>query len=239
VYSKWVGARVYADGGAQISFCGIRVVTWYERLAWLPVLVSVLVALGVGGKHLSLGAGPAPEPATAAAVLSFASVVAGFVITYAPLGSDYTTYLHRGAPGWKLFLYSYAGLVLPIASLQVLGAAAALAAAQHAPWGAAFADGDVGALLRAMLQGTGGGGAFLTALLALSVVGNVAPTMYSFGLNVQVFVPWAVRVPRYVFALLAAAMCASARFPVPRDCADARAASCRSRSSARTASTRR
>ena len=41
----------------------------YERVAWIPVLVSFLVALGVGGKHFS-NLEPS-TPATAAAVLSF------------------------------------------------------------------------------------------------------------------------------------------------------------------------
>jgi purine-cytosine permease-like protein len=180
------------------------VVTWYERLAWLPVLVSFAVALGVGGTHMSAGA--AAPPAGAPAVLSFASVIAGFVITYSPLGSDYTTYLDPAAPAWRVFAFAYAGLVLPIVLLQCLGAAAALAAAAYAPWGAAFGDGDVGGLLAAMLAPAHGFGKFLTALLALSVVANVAPTMYSFGFSCQVIIPWTARVPRFLFALLAAAM---------------------------------
>ena len=63
----------------------------YERLSWIPVLIVYIVALGVGGKHLSNP--PAASPTTAASALSFASVIAGFVLTYAPLGSDYTTYM--------------------------------------------------------------------------------------------------------------------------------------------------
>lgn len=50
-----------------------------------------LVALGVGGKQLS--SPPASEPTTARAVLSFGSILAGFVLTYSPMGSDYTTYM--------------------------------------------------------------------------------------------------------------------------------------------------
>jgi purine-cytosine permease-like protein len=103
-------------------------------------------------------------------------------------------------------LYSYLGLFLPITALQCLGAAASIAAAEYAPWREAFGEGDLGALLLAMLDGTGGFGKFLTVLLSLSVVGNVAPTIYSFGLSFQVFVPWSLKVPRYFFSILAAAM---------------------------------
>jgi purine-cytosine permease-like protein len=49
-----------------------------------------LVALGVGGKNL-VNAQPS-EPASAAAILSFASVIAGFVITYSAMASDFTMY---------------------------------------------------------------------------------------------------------------------------------------------------
>ena len=64
----------------------------YERIAWIPVFITFLVALGVGGKHLS---SPAPStPATAASILSFASTLAGFAITYSPLSSDFTTYYY-------------------------------------------------------------------------------------------------------------------------------------------------
>lgn len=62
----------------------------YERLAWIPVLITCIIVLGVGGKHLS---NPPPmEPATAAAVLSFASTLAGFSITYSGLSCDFTSY---------------------------------------------------------------------------------------------------------------------------------------------------
>ena len=112
----------------QISFCGYKVLNWYERLAWLPVLLVFVVALGVGGKHLTNP--PAAEPATVSAILSFASTIAGFVITYSPLSSDFTSYFQPGVSRcvmtkfqsvWliaqrsvKIFLYSYIGFLLPI-----------------------------------------------------------------------------------------------------------------------------
>ena len=113
---------------AQISFCGYKVLNWYERLAWIPVFIIFIIILGVGGKHLTNP--PPAEPATATTILSFASTVAGFVITYAPLSSDFTSYFKHDvsrfvhaqylspciscALSWKIFWYSFAGFVLPI-----------------------------------------------------------------------------------------------------------------------------
>ena len=117
---------------AQISFCGYKVLNWYERLAWIPVFIIFIIALGVGGKHLTNP--PPAEPATVATILSFASTVAGFVITYAPLSSDFTSYFEHDVPrfvrahlppcknlmctSWKIFWYSYAGFILPIVRMN-------------------------------------------------------------------------------------------------------------------------
>lgn len=62
----------------------------YERLAWIPVFITFIIALGLGGKHLS--SPPPPTPATPHSILSFASTLAGFTITYSGLSSDFTSY---------------------------------------------------------------------------------------------------------------------------------------------------
>ena len=62
----------------------------YEQISWLPVLITFVIASAVGGKHLS---NPSPAvPATASAILSFASTLAGFSIGYTSISSDYTCY---------------------------------------------------------------------------------------------------------------------------------------------------
>jgi purine-cytosine permease-like protein len=71
---------------------GYRVITWYERLSWPPVVLAFLVAVGVGGKNLYHATAPPAVPATASAVLSFAATIAGFVITYSAMASDFTMY---------------------------------------------------------------------------------------------------------------------------------------------------
>jgi purine-cytosine permease-like protein len=75
-----------------VSFCGLAVVNWYERIVWFPIIVTLAIVLGLGGSHLS---GTPYEPATARGVLSFASTLAGFTITYTPLASDFTSYFRE------------------------------------------------------------------------------------------------------------------------------------------------
>jgi len=65
----------------------------YERLAWIPVLVAYIVAVGVGGKHLSLDV--PSTPADAVQILSFASTLAGFAVAWAGMSSDFSCYFPR------------------------------------------------------------------------------------------------------------------------------------------------
>lgn len=91
-------------------------------------------------------------------------------------------------------------------TLQCLGAAVIASVPLVPTWEAGYASGNVGGLLNAMLAPAGGFGKFLTALLSLSVVGNIAATLYSISFNFQIFIPVLVVVPRYAFSVLATAM---------------------------------
>ncbi|KAG6812526.1 hypothetical protein H0H92_002417 [Tricholoma furcatifolium] len=134
-------------GGQALASVSNGSLSWsYERVAWIPVVIAFVVALGIGGKHLSNP--PPAEPATAAAVLGFASTVAGFVVTYSPLSSDFTTYFDP----------------------KCLGAAFAVAASSVPAWNAGYAGGNVGGLLEAMLQPAKGFGKFLTVFIPPLVV---------------------------------------------------------------------
>ncbi|KAI0746911.1 NCS cytosine-purine permease [Daedaleopsis nitida] len=199
-----VGIVVITIVSLLVSFCGYRVLNWYERLCWIPVLVVYLVAVGVGGKHLTNP--PVAEPATAKSILAFAATTAGFTITYCALGSDFTIYYTPTVPSWKIFMYSYLGFNIPIILLQCLGAAVVLSAPFVPAWEAGYADGNVGGLIEAMLQPTGNFGKFLTVLMALSVTANIAGTFYSFCLSFQVLAPPFAAVPRYMFSILATAI---------------------------------
>jgi purine-cytosine permease-like protein len=92
-----VGIVIIAVISLLVSFCGATTLAWYEQLTWFPMLITFAIALGVGGKNLE---NPTFEPATARGVLSFASTLAGFTISYVPLGSDYTTYYREDVNRW-------------------------------------------------------------------------------------------------------------------------------------------
>ncbi|KAL4261631.1 purine-cytosine permease (2.A.39) family protein [Pleurotus pulmonarius] len=199
-----VGIVVTAVISLLLSFCGYRVLGWYEKVAWLPVLIVFLVALGVSGSHLSLP--QTEESPPAASVLSFGASIAGFVMSWSGMASDFATYFHPNVSSWRIFAYTYFGLLLPTVTLQCLGVACTIAASSIPAWEQGLRDGNVGGLVAVMLQPVGNFGKFLTVLLAISVTGNIAVSMYAFCLNFQVFIPVLSAMPRYVFSLVATAI---------------------------------
>ncbi|GAP86583.1 putative purine-cytosine permease fcy22 [Rosellinia necatrix] len=188
-----------------ISFCGYDVLHAYDRFAWIPALAAIAVTTGYGGAQLARQV-PAP-PATPAGVLSFGMIIASFMMPFSTLSSDYTTYLNPRFPSWRLFLYGFTGLVAPTIPLVVLGAAIGGAIAEVPAWQRGYETNAVGGVLAAMLGPAGGFGRFVVVVLSLSVLGNMAGTMYSMTLNCQLLLasssPGALlaRLPRCAFSV--------------------------------------
>ena len=63
----------------------------YENWAWAPLLLVFVVATGVSGKDF---VDVPTAPATVAQIFSFGSTIAGNMISWAVLSSDYTAYFH-------------------------------------------------------------------------------------------------------------------------------------------------
>jgi purine-cytosine permease-like protein len=199
-----VGIVIMALCAMVISFCGFKVLHVYEMVAWAPALLMIVIATGCGGSQLHLQA--PTEPASAAAVLSFGMIVASYMIPWACLASDFTTYFNADAPSWRIFLYAYLGLIIPTIPLMTLGAAIGGAISSVPNWEEGYEKALVGGVLAAMLDRAGGFGSFVVVVLALTLLGNLAGTMYSITLNFQTLVPWLVRVPRYVFSVIVTAI---------------------------------
>lgn len=89
---------------------------------------------------------------------------------------------------------------------MTLGSAIGNAIPNVPSWQAAYDETLVGGVLAAMLAPAGGFGKFLVVLLSFSLLGNLAATSYSVTLNLQLLLPFLVKVPRYLFSLVFAAI---------------------------------
>ncbi|KIM71243.1 hypothetical protein PILCRDRAFT_830469, partial [Piloderma croceum F 1598] len=184
-----------------VTFCGYRVIHWYESVAWIPNVVTFIVMLGIGGKHLVLM--PAPAPVSAAAILSYSATVASSVLSWATITPDYGVYHNGKASAFRIFTYTYLAFLSGSIVPHFLGAAFTASAPAVPSWTAGFEGGDnVGGLISAVLAPTGGFGKLLTVLIALSVPSACAPTMYTFGTSFMTIAPIFQKVPRYVFAII-------------------------------------
>ncbi|KAI0487582.1 permease for cytosine/purines, uracil, thiamine, allantoin-domain-containing protein [Xylaria cf. heliscus] len=195
-----VGIVIIGVLSLLISFWGYNVLHQYERFAWIPALIAIIITTGSGGSHLHQQV--PTGAATAGGIFSFGMSIASYMIPFSTLASDFTTYLNPKFPSWKLFLLGFSGLILPNIPLMVLGAAIQGALLNVPTWKQGYETNSVGGVLAAMLLPTGGFGKFVVVLLSLSLLGNNAATMYSITLNFQILVPQLVRVPRYVFSIV-------------------------------------
>ncbi|VUC24387.1 unnamed protein product [Clonostachys rosea] len=199
------GIVIIALLGLLISFCGFRVLHYYETYAFIPAVIALAIAAGCGGKDLMKQAEP-EEPATAAAVVSYGMIVASYMLPWAAIASDLTTYFDPNVSSWRVFAYSYTGLALPTILLMAFGAAIAGALPNVPAWEKGYDETLVGGILAAMLASAGNFGKFVVALLSLTLLGNTAGTMYAITLNFQALFPWLIKVPRYIFALIVTAI---------------------------------
>jgi purine-cytosine permease-like protein len=82
-------------------FGGFLTFRRYQNCAWFFFLLVFVIVAGVGGKHFVNT--PAP-PATVVQVVSFGATIAGNMITWSTLSSDYTAYFHPRVSRFVKFL---------------------------------------------------------------------------------------------------------------------------------------
>lgn len=199
-----VGIVIIALLSLLVSFCGFKILHLYEKYAWVPALIAIIIATGCGGQNLHNQS--IVEPATVQQVLSFGGLVASFMLPWAALASDFSTYMHPQAPPFRIALYTYAGLALPTVLLMVLGAAIGGATPNIPSWQQGYETNAASGVLAAMLHPAGGFGRFVTVVLGFSMVGNLSATMYSITLNFQMLLPWLFRIQRIIFSIVITAI---------------------------------
>jgi len=187
-----------------ITFCGYRVIHWYESVSWIPNIITLFVMLVVGGKHLIIIPGPA---ASASTLLSYSSIVTSSVLSWSTITPDYGVYHCGKASSLRIFIYTYSAFLSASIIPHFIGAAFAASSSAVPAWSVGFEGGEnLGGLISAVLSPAGGFGKFLTALLALSISSASAPAMYSLGTSLMTIAPIFQKVPRYVYAFVSAAV---------------------------------
>lgn len=185
-----------------ISFFGYKVVHLYEKLVWIPVFVIFIIMAGETIPHMVTGPWGGSGSVEAASVLSFGAAIFGFGIGWSSLAADYSVNYSEDIKAWKVFFWTYAGLNIPLVLIESLGMGMMTTFTNKPSWGERYDEGGVGGLMGAALSPMGGFGQFLLVLLALSIVANNIPNLYSFALTFQVLGPWAQAIPRMFLVIV-------------------------------------
>lgn len=204
----WAGILIISLSTLLITTFGYRLVHAYERWSWIPVFIIFLIVageLGRSGKFSSL-LPLSRGPAEAGSILSFAASVFGFATGWTSYAADYTVYQPSTSSPRRIFAWTFGGLFFPLVFTELLGAAVMTTAAagpDDNAYKAAYAASGIGGILAAVLvPPLGGFGSFCLVVLALSIVANNCPNIYSVGLSLQVLARRTQRVPRTLWTLL-------------------------------------
>lgn len=86
-----------------LTIAGYKIMHVFLRYAWIPSVIAIIICVGVGGKHLKQQA--PTEPVTAQTIITFASLIAGYMIPFGSTLGDYVVYMPPSAPRLVLELY--------------------------------------------------------------------------------------------------------------------------------------
>jgi len=190
-----------------VCLFGYKVVHSYEFYSWIPVFIIFLITIGVFAHSGAYQDIPWSTGKTELGnVLSFGAIVYGFATGWCSYAADYTVYQPANINRYMVFGATFIGLIVPLLFTQLLGAAIMTAASANDGKNAYMdhytASGVGGLLAQVLIPKLGGFGKFCLVVLALSIIGNNIPNIYSVSLTMQVLSRWTQRVPRFIWTFI-------------------------------------
>lgn len=214
----WAGILIIAFCTLIVVFFGYKVVHAYEFWSWIPTFIIFLILLGTFAHsgafvNVSMMSGKVE----AGKLLTFGSAVFGFGTGYTSLAADYTVYQPSNRPRRNVFLAAWLGIYPTLIFTELLGAAIATATTINGgdnPYQHGYEQSGIGGLLAAvMFPPLGGFGKFCLIVLALSIVANNCPNIYSVALTLMVLGRWTRHVPRFVWTIVASVVYVAIAIP--------------------------
>ncbi|KAE8149248.1 permease for cytosine/purines, uracil, thiamine, allantoin-domain-containing protein [Aspergillus avenaceus] len=213
----FAGILIIAICTFVITFAGYKVVHIYESYSWFPTFIIFMIVFGVFAhsgdfRNIPMGVGKSEI----GSVFSFGSTVYGFATGWTSYASDYTVYQPKDRSRRKIFFSAWSGLIVPLLFTQMLAIAIMSATSINGgdnKYQAGYSASGNGGLLAAVLEPLGGFGKFCLVILALSIVANNCPNIYSVSLTLQVLSRYTQKIPRFVWVF--AGTCASVGIGIP------------------------
>ena len=189
-----------------LAVFGLKIFHHYQRFAWLPQLVALMVLIGSAGNKFDHSLQPTATGRTLAAYrLSFFSLMFYLPNSWVASAADYYVYYPANTPKWKIFTVTVVGLFFAIVTVDLIGVAIASGIVSTPAWNDAFGVSS-GALIVEALSPIGGFGKFCAVVLALGVISNAVMGTYSASIDAQIMGRWGQMVPRYVWVVILSAI---------------------------------
>ena len=188
-----------------VTLFGYKVVHAYEYWSWIPSFIVFMIVLGEfahSGDFINIPMGTGN--AEAGSILSFAASVFGFATGWTSYAADYAVYQPEGTSRRKVFIWVYAGLLFPLLFTEWLGLAVATATTGADPrYLNGYQQSGIGGLLAEVLfPPLGRFGQFCLVILALSIIANNCPNIYSVTFSLQIMGQWTTAVPRFIWTFV-------------------------------------
>lgn len=194
-----------------VSFCiavfGIRYVQFFESFAAIPVLLTfMLLYVASGDKFYTETVSVGNDATIRANWISYFCSCFGVTATWIAIASDYYVEFPENTSKVKVLALTWASVFVPTMFVGILGIGIASGATQIPSWYKAFEDLGNGGLLAESFSVWKAGGKFLLVILYISLVSNNILNTYSIALSSQVWGLFMTRIPRYILAVVAAAV---------------------------------
>ena len=193
-----VGIIITAVISWAVSTFGYSIFHYYQRYAWLPQLIVVMILAGVAGPKFDLynnpGAGE-DSRTIAGNRLSFFSLCLSAAITYTENAADFFVYYPENSSRLKVSLCTFIGLVISFTTMFIIGIGLASGTASNAAWESAYGVSQ-GALIVEAYRPLGAFGSFCSVVQVLGLISNIVAPTYASGIDWQALGEPFARIPR-------------------------------------------
>jgi purine-cytosine permease-like protein len=91
-----LGIVIISLASMTVSFMGYEAVHRYQRFAWIPTFIAIIILTGCGGNLLEMQT--PTEPASPQTILTFGCLVTSYLMAWATMVSDFCVYISPGVP---------------------------------------------------------------------------------------------------------------------------------------------
>lgn len=201
-----VGIIVIAIIGWVVTTFGISAFHTYQRYAFIPQLVAYSILYGVSSHNYDLSTPSQGDSRTVIGRrISFLSLTLAAAITYGGAAGDYFVYYPPATPPVAIFSISLVSLLCSFTFTYCIGIGLASANTAIPAYGAAYVKSQGALIVAGFTESTSpsnfnpGFGKFLSVVVALGLVGNLAAPTYSSGIDFQVLGKNFQKIPRVIW----------------------------------------